>query len=86
MSMRARLGLVVIWVASLVAVAAFATAQARPMTKLPSPIILSGTDVGFRIEGRIGNTPAGTLVIRVNGEWIVPKEADGPAVRASSSR
>jgi hypothetical protein len=84
MSLRARFGLVVIWVASLVTVAALARAQARPMTKLASPIILSGSDVGFRVEGRVGNIPAGTLVIRVNGEWIVPKEADGPAVRASA--
>ena len=84
MSVRARLGLVVIWVASLIAVAALARAQARqPMTPLASPFVLSGSDVGFRVEGRVGNTPAGTFVIRANGQWIVPTGADGPTRLAS---
>jgi hypothetical protein len=83
MSIRARLGLVVIWVASLIAVAALAKAQTRQMTPLASPIILSGSDVGFRVEGRVGNIPAGTLVIRVNGQWIVPTDAKGPTRLAS---
>jgi hypothetical protein len=71
MSIRARIGLVVIWVASLVAVAALAKAQVR-MNPLPSPVVLSGSDVGYRVEGRIGTTPAGTLVIRLNGKWVAP--------------
>jgi hypothetical protein len=76
MSIRARIGLVVIWVASLVAVAALARAQVR-MTPLPSPVVLSGSDIGFRLEGRIGSTPAGTLVIRVNGKWVAPTASTG---------
>jgi hypothetical protein len=34
------------------------------------PIVLSGDDVGFRIEARKGTTPVGTLVVRVDGKWV----------------
>lgn len=27
-------------------------------------------DLGFRIDGRKGNTPVGALVVRINGEWV----------------
>lgn len=40
-------------------------------TPLPTPRVMSGADVGFRIEGTNGSgTPVGTWVIRVNGEWL----------------
>jgi hypothetical protein len=73
MSLRTRLGLLVFWVASLVAVAALARAGQPRMIPLPSPIVLSGSDIGFRVEGRIGNTPAGSWVVRVNDQWVAPK-------------
>jgi hypothetical protein len=34
---------------------------------------MTGSDVGFRVEGIRGGTPVGTLVVKVNGEWV---EAD----------
>lgn len=38
---------------------------------LAEPRIMSGDDVGFRIEGLDGRgTPVGQLVIRVNGKWV----------------
>jgi hypothetical protein len=37
------------------------------------PTVLSGSDVGFRVEGQRGNVAVGTIVIKVNGEWV---EAD----------
>lgn len=40
-------------------------------TPLPTPRVISGADVGFRIEGTNGSgTPVGTWVVRVNGEWL----------------
>ncbi len=78
MSVRARLGLVIMWAASLVALAELAKAQVQ-VSPVTSPIVLSGSDIGFRVEGKIGNTPAGTLVIRVNNQWVVPTTASGPA-------
>ena len=69
----------VLWLTSLFAVNAWARGQAEQFVRAAEPTILSGGDVGFRVEGRIGNEPAGTIVIRVNGKWIVPRDA--PQVR-----
>ena len=60
---------IVLWVVSLVIVAATTAglmqAQAREQT------IVSGGDVGFRIEGKSpAGDPFGTWVIRVNGKWV----------------
>jgi len=36
-----------------------------------TPRVVTGGDVGFRVEGlRGGSTPVGTVVVRVNGEWV----------------
>jgi hypothetical protein len=48
------------------------------------PTIITGTDLGFRIDGRRGNTPIGRIVIRVNGEWV---EVEDPmAVKRLTAR
>ncbi|HEV8395264.1 MAG TPA: hypothetical protein VGQ37_13370 [Vicinamibacterales bacterium] len=53
--------------------AGWAYAQiARPVVPV-KPTVLSGSDVGFRVEGQRGNVAVGTIVIKVNGEWV---EAD----------
>jgi hypothetical protein len=60
--------LVLFWLASLalVSVATFAYAQQR----FPSPQLVSGDDIGFRIEGTdINGRPVGVLLVRWNGEW-----------------
>jgi hypothetical protein len=46
-----------------------------------SPRILSGDDIGFRVDGidpRSG-LPTGTLVVRINGDWVVASTM--PSVR-----
>jgi hypothetical protein len=35
-----------------------------------APTIISGPDLGFRVDSRKGNTPVGVLVVRINGQWI----------------
>jgi hypothetical protein len=70
MSIRARLGLVVLWVASLAVVAPFARTQVLQTVPLPTPTIVSGSDFGFRIEGTQGATPVGRLVVRRNGQLV----------------
>jgi len=40
------------------------------MVQPVTPTVLSGPDVGFRIEGMRGATPIGTVVVRVNGQWV----------------
>lgn len=52
-----------------VAATAWVTAQAVRVTKVP-PKVMTGSDVGFRVEGIRGDTPVGTLVVKVNGEWV----------------
>ncbi len=41
---------------------------ARSRSRAARP--LSGADVGFRVEGHLRGTPAGTIVIRYTGEWV----------------
>ena len=49
-----------------------------------APHVVTGGDLGFRIEGLRGNTPIGRLVVRVDGKWV---EADfGSATRPLSTR
>lgn len=70
MSIRARLIVGVLWIASLVAVA-----TAREQTAKVVPLdfqILSGGDIGFRVHSMQGNVPVGTLVIRWKGQWVEP--------------
>ena len=73
MSIRSWAVVGILWVVSLITVATIASAQAQFWRPLPEPRVLSGPDVGFRVEGFRGEVPGGTIVIRVNGQWI---EAD----------
>jgi hypothetical protein len=62
--------LAVLWIVSvvLVAMATLAFAQGR---RLPQPQMLSGNDIGFRIEGYdISGKPTGAWMVRLNGEWV----------------
>jgi len=51
---------------------AWATSQSQLVAVNPvTPRVVTGEDLGFRVEGlRGGSTPVGTLVVRVNGEWV----------------
>ena len=49
--------------------AAWTYAQSFRVQPVP-PTILSGPDVGFRVEGQRGNVPVGKLVVRINGQWV----------------
>ena len=68
----------------IVAATAWVTAQAVAVNKVP-PKVMTGADVGFRVEGLRGDTPVGTLVIKVNGEWV-EAEIVPPNPRALSTR
>jgi hypothetical protein len=60
----------------MVAAGAWGYAQAV----LPSgqaPVVLSGSDIGFRVEGRRGNTPSGRFVVRINGQWVEVEQSVG---------
>jgi hypothetical protein len=79
MSLRKRIVLAVVWIASLLATGLWAHAQSRiPAVPPPTPpVIISGSDVGFRIERQSGNVVVGTWVVRINGQWVVPESSVG---------
>jgi hypothetical protein len=41
-----------------------------PAATVPNPVVLSGSDVGFRVEAYEGNIPVGKLVVKVDGQWV----------------
>lgn len=70
---------VLLWLVSLVATAVVTAAITMAQTRPAEPRILSGTDIGFRVEGtdaRTGN-PTGTLVVRMDGKWVAISPAGG---------
>jgi hypothetical protein len=94
MSPGARIALVALLVTSLtgIGVWSFAQVQVQPRTN-DEPIILSGSDIGFRVEGhkrerrtdrltgRTGSVDVavGQLVVRINGQWV-EAQLDGRGV------
>ena len=68
----------------IVAATAWVTAQAVVVNKV-APKVMTGADIGFRVEGLRGDTPVGTLVVKVNGEWV-EAEIVTPNPRSLSTR
>lgn len=77
MTSRKRIGLILLWVLSLIIVGAVAHAQTIqrdivvvPQGKILPATVKSGADIGFSVqrEGRDG--VQGTLVVKINGEWV----------------
>jgi hypothetical protein len=88
MTFRASVGLAVMWILSLFVVATWAqsrTGQQPGLGDDPATVVLSvisGEDIGFRVESWNGNVPEGRWVVRSplsNGRWVEPVAA--PAVR-----
>jgi hypothetical protein len=47
---------------------------AQPQDQIADqPVVLSGPDIGFRIESYERGKPIGTLVVRLNGRWVEPR-------------
>jgi hypothetical protein len=70
---------IVLWLASLAVVAGFTSAlmraqapsQVPPLTsQAPAARVLSGPDIGFRVESTRDGRAVGTLVVRINGQWV----------------
>jgi hypothetical protein len=69
MSKRLIIVLALLWIVSLAGVAVVA---AQVATQPVPPKILSGSDIGFRVEGidHGSGSAVGRLVINVNGKWV----------------
>jgi hypothetical protein len=81
MTLRDRVLLVCFWIASVILVGAYASAQSRQVRPEAAPVI-SGGDIGFRPEGWQGKARTGTFVVRINGEWVeaIPGATVRPAI------
>ena len=76
MSIRTAVIVAVLWLVSLISVA---TAREQPAQGVPLDAkILSGDDIGFRIDSMQGNVPVGTFVIRLNGKWVETRSTTKP--------
>jgi hypothetical protein len=82
--------LVVVCILAIALVAARSSAQApipRAVVPVPTPTVISGDDIGFRVEGLRGKTtPVGKLVIRLNGQWVEPELSDAVQPRRLTAR
>ena len=83
--------LAVVWVVSIFAAGAWGYAQVplpQPAPRSPGateqPTVISGPDLGFRVDGHKGKTPLGRFVVRIDGQWVEIEEAAG--VRRLSSQ
>ena len=68
-----------IWLVSLITVAGLASAWTRAQTVVPklgppavspNPMIVSGGDIGFRVDGTRDGKAVGILVVRIGGQWV----------------
>ncbi len=92
---------IIVWavsVAAAAAVSAGVTAQVVQSGRVGQPRIVSGSDIGFRVEGQrreprtdsvSGRTApidilTGHLVVKVNGEWI-EAEVSGRGIRPATN-
>ena len=74
---------VMVVAAAMLFLAGWAYAQVTAVVPV-TPTVLSGADVGFRVEGHRGDVAVGTLVIRVNDQWVEADPSGWPRVRRST--
>ena len=67
--MRIRSVILAVAAALLVCLGGQPVAQVRPVEPVP-PRVMSGSDIGFRVEGLRGERVVGRLVVRVDGRWV----------------
>ena len=48
-----------------------------------SPTLVSGDDIGFRIERTVEGLPIGKLVVRVDGRWV---DVAAPSTNGNAAR
>jgi len=64
------------WIAA--ALVAATTTLVFAQTRSPQPQVLSGADLGFRVEGTdFRGRPTGTFVVRIDGNWVAVGTSGG---------
>ena len=70
--------LALLWLVSLAVVALIASTLTLAQAPQDDARVVSGNDLGFRVEGMDSSgNPTGTLVIRVDGQWMETAFAGG---------
>jgi len=64
-----RIGFIALWAISLLLASQWGHAQNRP-SPFDKPGIIFGNDLGFQVDQNMGDRITGTLVVKVNGEWV----------------
>jgi hypothetical protein len=77
--------LVLLSAALLIAWAAFAYAQARPDARPVPSLLVSGNDIGFRVEGYKGTAVIGRFVVRIDGRWVDVVPRFGPKILTAAA-
>ena len=84
MTLRKRFIAVALWVVSIFAAGMWGHAQVTPPPREPRPApsqgqpqqtVISGADLGFRVDARKGNTRVGRFVVRIDGQWVEIEES-----------
>ena len=65
---RRLIGLMTLLLVAFVAIAQAQSTFVRP--KNHPPVVIMGSDVGFRVDHFDGDVPVGELVVKRNGEWV----------------
>ena len=63
-----------LWLSSL-GLAGYAASQREVVSPNAEGVILTGENLGFRMEGRQGNALTGTLVVKIDGKWVEARSA-----------
>ena len=79
--MNRRGWLIVVVAVVLAFVGGWASAQPTWPATPVTPVVISGPNVGFRVEGYSGDVAVGRLVIQVNGKWF---DTDSGGIRRLS--
>ena len=61
---------IAIWLVLLVVVAVLAGVLMRAQVPKSDAPILSGADIGFRVEANKDGIAVGTLMVRINNKWV----------------
>ena len=73
--MKSRLIVAGLWLLTLLGVAGATAASQRNAQPPREPEVITGAEIGFRVDRYNGGTPVGELVVRRNGTWV-PVEFD----------
>lgn len=81
MVVNTRVAAVVIWLS--ISTVGFSSSQVPrppgaprlpPAITQPQPTVIAGSNIGFRVDSWKDGIPVGTLVVRVDGQWVEPEQ------------